>query len=150
MMSALWTARNMGVDDYGVTGGGLGEFLEANVPFSDVASSHAIIPDDDFLADMQRVITEVKKKTGIASTPTEEALRGNNKNERILNTTGTGTGGAKDMYGQIADRSTQEQNHPSAAPQAPGAAKQTSSAMPTGAAAAPSGAYDQVNGPRKK
>jgi hypothetical protein len=54
------------------------------------------------------------------------------------------------MYGQIADRSTQEQNHPSAAPQAPGAAKQTSSAMPTGAAVAPSGAYDQVNGPRKK
>ncbi len=150
MMSALWTARNMGVDDYGVTGGGLGEFLEANVPFSDVSSSHAIIPDDDFLADIQRVVTEVKNKTGGASTPTEEALRGQKKNEKILNTTGDNTGGAKDMYGQVVDRSTQEQNHPSAAPQAPGAAQPNSAALPGGAAAAPKGAYDQVNGPRKK
>jgi hypothetical protein len=149
MMSALWCARNMGTDDYGVTGGGLGEFLEAKVPFSDVTSAHAIIPDDDFLADMQRVITEVKNKTAGASTPTEEALRGNNKNAKIANTTGNGTGGVKDVYGQIADRSTKEQNSPSVAPHAPGAAKPDSGAMPAGAAVAQQGAYDQKNGPRK-
>lgn len=148
MMSALWTARNLGADDYGVTGGGLGEFLEAKVPFSDVTSATAIIPDDDFLADIQRVVKEVERKTGGASTPTEELLRGNNTHARILNTTGDGTGGVKDMYGQIIDRSSQEQNSPSAAPHAPGAIQPDSSATPAGPAVAAGGAYDMSKDPR--
>jgi hypothetical protein len=148
LMSALWCARNMGVDDYGVTGGGVGEFLEANVPFSDVTSATPIIPTDDFLADIQRVITEVKAKLGKEGSPTEEVLRGNGRNTRILNTTGNGTGGVKDMYGQIIDRSTQEQNSPSAAPRAPGAVQETSTAMPGAPAVAARGPFDTTNGPR--
>lgn len=150
MMSALWTARNLSEDDYGVTGGGVGEFLEAKVPFSDVTSAKAIIPDDEFLADIQRVVSEVKNKQGDKSTPTEELVRGNKQNTRILNTTGNGTGGAKDMYGQITNRSTQEQNHPGPAPTAPGAGQPNSSVMPAGPARAPGGAYDMTSGPRAR
>lgn len=148
MMSALWTARNLSKDDYGVTGGGVGEFLEAKVPFSDVTSATAIIPEDDFLADIQRVVSEVQGKEGDKTSPTEELVRGNHRNARILNTTGNGTGGAKDMYGQIIGRSTQEQNHPSAAPNASAAAQPSSGLMPAGPARAPGGAFDMTSGPR--
>jgi len=124
LMSALWTSRNMTQDDYGVTGGGLGEFLEKNIPFGDVTSAKSIIPTDDFLADIKRVTTEVEKKAP-GSTPTEELVRGNKENTKILNTTGTGTGGAKDMYGQITDKTKKEQATPSPAPVAPLAAQPT-------------------------
>ncbi len=138
LMSALWTARNMSEDDYGVTGGGLGEFLEANIPFSDVTSAKAIIPSDDFLADVKRAATEAEKKAP-GSTPTEELLRGNDQNVKVLNTSGDGTGGAKDMYGQIIDRTKQEQQTPSPSPNAPLAPKPTSNAMPTMNATATAG-----------
>lgn len=130
LMSALWTARNMTEDDYGVTGGGLGEFLEANIPFTDVTSATCVIPTDDFLADIQRANTEATKKAP-GSTPTEELLRGNNENVRILNTTGNDTGGAKDMYGGIIERTKQEQTTPSASPAAPLAPQPSSNAQPT-------------------
>lgn len=148
LMSALWTARNIGEDDYGVTGGGVGEFLEAGVTFAEVTSANAVIPDDDFLLDIQRVKSQVANVLGDSSTPTEERLRGNHENTSILNTTGRGTGGALDMYDQVTGRSTEEQNSPSAPPTAPGAARETTSAMPAGPAAAPGGAYDMTNGPR--
>lgn len=145
LMSALWCARNLGVDDYGVTGGGVGEFLEANVPFSDVTSMKIIIPSDDFLADIQRLSTEVANKDS-SSTPTEEMLRANNKNVKILNT--TGPSGVKGMYGQILDRSAEEQNNPGPSPVAPGATQETSAAMPSKAPAAKQGAFDRVEGPK--
>jgi len=152
LMSALWTARNMSEDDYGVTGGGLGEFLEANIPFSDVTSAKAIIPSDDFLADIKRVTTEAEKKAP-GSTPTEELLRGNDENVKILNTAGKeGSGGAKDMYGQIIDRTKQEQATPSPSPNAPLAAQPTSAAMPTMPATATAGTSmgpDAVTSPTK-
>lgn len=147
MMSALWCARNMGADDYGLTGGGQGEFLEAKVPFSDVTSARAVIPDDDFLADIQRVVSEVNAATHGQSTPTEELLRGNTNNARILNTT-VGNSGARDMYSAINNRSTQEQNSSGAAPNAPGAARPTSGAAPAGPAVAGGGAFDMRRGPR--
>ncbi|HSR97661.1 MAG TPA: hypothetical protein VLM79_11455, partial [Kofleriaceae bacterium] len=112
LMSSLWCARNLSEADYGITGGGLGEFLEANVPFADVTKAEAVIPSDDFLADLQRVSSEVKDKLGDQSTPTEELVRGNTTNTRIINTSGNGTGGVKDMYGNVIDRSTQEQQNP--------------------------------------
>jgi hypothetical protein len=76
-MSALWCARNLGADDYGVTGGGIGEFLEAGVTFEEVTSATPVIPDDDFLLDLERVKTQVSNKFGKTSTPTEERARGN-------------------------------------------------------------------------
>jgi hypothetical protein len=145
LMSALWCARNLGADDYGVTGGGVGEFLEANVPFSDVTSMTVIIPSDDFLADIQRVASEVANKDS-SSTPTEEMLRANNKNTKILNT--TGGSGVKGMYGQVLDRSAEEQNNPGPSPIAPGATQETSTAMPGKAPAAKQGAFDRVEGPK--
>lgn len=150
LMSSLWCARNLNESDYGITGGGLGEFLEANVPFADVTSATAVIPSDDFLADIQRVSSEVKGKLGDQSTPTEELVRGNTTNTKVLNTSGTGTGGAKDMYQGVIDRSTQEQQNPSAqSPAAPGAVTPTSSAKPENSPVAPGGAYDTTNGPRR-
>jgi hypothetical protein len=130
LMSALWTARNMTETDYGLTGGGSGEFLEANVMFSEVTSAKAVIPSDDFLADIQRVNTEATKKAP-GSSPTEELLRGNDENVKILNTSAKKPDGAKDAYGEIIDRTKQEQTTPSPAPNAPGAAQPTSTAMPT-------------------
>jgi hypothetical protein len=149
LMSALWCARNLGADDYGITGGGLGEFLEAGVKFSEVTLATAVIPSDDFLNDIKRVTSEVNKKVD-DSTPTEELLRGNHKNTRVLNTAGTtGSGGARDMYGQVIDRSTHEQQSPSPTqPVAPGAVSPTSTASPTAPAVAPKGAYDTTSGPR--
>jgi len=142
LMSPLWCARNMGADDYGVTGGGVGEFLEANVPFTDVTSATAIVPSDDFVADMQRVVTQVKNELGGASTPTEELMRGNNGNTSILNTT-RGQSGVAGMYDQVIGRSAEEQRSPSAAPNAPGAVNETSSAMPGAPAVAPGGVFDR-------
>nr|MBA3463618.1 hypothetical protein [Deltaproteobacteria bacterium] len=138
LMSALWTARNMTETDYGVTGGGLGEFLEKNVMFSEVTSARAIIPTDDFLADVRRVTTEAEGAAP-GSSPTEEIIRGNDQNVQILNTTGVGTGGAGDMYGQVTDRTRQEQATPGPSPVAPGAAQPTSAAMPTMPATATAG-----------
>jgi hypothetical protein len=149
LMSALWCARNLGADDYGVTGGGIGEFLEAGVTFEEVTSATPVIPDDDFLLDLQRVKTQVANKFGKASTPTEERVRGNFGNTSIANTTrGKEGGGVAEMYDQVIGRSTQEQNSPSATPEAPGAAQPTSSLMPSGPAVAAGGAYDMTNGPR--
>jgi hypothetical protein len=150
LMSSLWCARNLSECDYGITGGGLGEFLEANVPFSEVTSATAIIPSDEFLADIQRVNTEVKGKLGDTSTATEELVRGNNQNTRILNTSGNGTGGAKDAFGQVIDRSTQEQKNPSpTSPDAPGAMTPSSTLKPATPSVAENGAYDTTNGPRR-
>lgn len=148
LMSALWCARNLAADDYGITGGGLGEYLEANVPFTDVTSCKIIMPTDDFLADVARVTKEAETKAE-GSSPTEEMLRGQNQNVRIVNTTGNGTGGAKDMYGKIIDRSQQEQNQPSASPTAPLAVQVNSTVMPTKNPAAPRGSMDRADGPRK-
>ncbi len=139
MMSVLWVARNMAEDDYGVTGGGLGEFLEASVLFSEVTSATAIIPTDDFLADIQRVVTQVRNATGGQSSPTEELVRGNGRTTSILNTSTQGT----ELYGSVVDRSTQEQRSPSSAPAAPGATRPTSVATPARPAAARGGAYDR-------
>ncbi|HEY0190596.1 MAG TPA: hypothetical protein VGC42_05695, partial [Kofleriaceae bacterium] len=140
LMSALWCARNMGADDYGVTGGGVGEFLEKNVPFSDVTSAKCVIPTDEFLADIERVATEVKGKT-TDSSPTEEMLRGNKHNTDILKTEKSG---ARAAYNQIIDRSTEEAKSPSPAPKAPGAVVVESTVMPTKTAAARNGTFDRV------
>lgn len=142
LMSALWCSRNLAADDYGVTGGGIGEFLEAGVTFAEVTSATAIIPDDDFLADIQRVASQVKNALGGATTPAEELLRGNRANTSILNTTGVATGGVRDMYGQIIGQSTQEQNSPSAPPVVPDAASPTTSLVPESPSVAPGGVYD--------
>lgn len=144
MMSALWVSRNLGANDYGVTGGGIGEFLEANVLFSEVTSATAVIPSDDFLADLQRVATQVANATGGASTPTEELLRGNRRNTSILNTSPQVTS----TYDQVLGATTAQANSPGASPVAPGAATPTSAARPAGPAAAPGGIYDMRNGPR--
>jgi hypothetical protein len=162
LMSALWTSRNLTVHDYGVTGGGLGEFLEADVTFGHVSTITPVIPTDDFLADIQRVIAEVKGKLGAnvhdpahddTSTPTEELVRGNGGNTKILNTAGNASTAdgptAKAAFGSVIDKSTKEQNKPSATPAAPGATAETSAAAPAKSAAAGSGgAYDRVDGPR--
>ncbi len=144
LMSVLWVSRNMGEDDYGVTGGGLGEFLEKGVTYNEVTSATAVIPSDDFLADIQRVTTQVNNAQP-GSTPMEEVVRGNGSNTSILNTSPE-VGG---MYGNIAQRTQHEAQDPSAAPAAPGAAQPTSAAMPSARSlhavgAAPGGWQTQV------
>lgn len=144
LMSVLWVSRNLGEDDYGVTGGGLGEFLEKGVTYNEVTSATAVIPTDDFLADIQRVTTQVNNAQP-GSTPMEEVVRGNGANTSILNTSPE-VGG---MYGNIAHRTQLEAQSPSAAPVAPGAAQPTSAAMPNARSlhavgAAPGGWQTQV------
>jgi hypothetical protein len=146
LMSSLWCARNLGENDYGVTGGGLGEFLELNVPFSDVTQADIIVPSDDFLAELQRLSTEAAARSA-TSTPTEELLRDPSDRGRLLSTATPDTQGVKDMYGKVLDRSKHEQAHPGRAPVAPGAVKETSSATPGAPAAAPHGAYDPTRSP---
>ncbi len=152
LMSALWTSRNIGAHDYGMTGGGLAEFLEFGITFADVKSASIIVPSDDFLANIQRVITQVAK-LGVDTSPGEELLRGKGgSNVRVLNTVGNNNGGVKDMYNQVIGKSTAEQNGPSPAPNVPGAAtpKAPALAEPTKAGVATDGAYDRINGPRPK
>ena len=128
LMSVLWVSRNLSEDDYGVTGGGLGEFLEKGVTYNEVTSATAVIPSDDFLADIARVTSQVSTAQP-GSTPMEEVARGNGANTSILNTAPE-VGG---MYNDIAARSQREGQDPSAAPVAPGAAQPTSASMPASA-----------------
>jgi hypothetical protein len=113
LMSAMWVSRNQGNQTYGVTGGGAGEFLEANVTYADVTSASAVIPSDDFLSEIKVIadtVREKAKQAGVTdTTPTEEALRGN----------AIGASKTKDMYQGNMDRSTQEANKPSKSPEVP-------------------------------
>ena len=142
LMSALWTARNVGAADYGVTGGGLPEFLEGNLKYTEVSSANAVIPSDDFLTDMQRVTTQVTNALGVdgrnnpLSTPTEERLRGSGHTS-IMNTSPE-VGG---MYGNIIGRSTTEQRSPSGPVMAPGATTPVGTQVPRAPAVAPGGVY---------
>ncbi|PKN55295.1 MAG: hypothetical protein CVU56_22215 [Deltaproteobacteria bacterium HGW-Deltaproteobacteria-14] len=129
LMSALWVARNMSDDDYGLTGGGAGEFLEANVPYRLVTSARAVIPSDRLTAELQTL----SAAAGGGSTPTEEMLRG----------TMTPGGASGATYNRVIGSTVREQNTPGASPTLPGAARSTSSAAPAGPAVAPGGAYDR-------
>ncbi len=131
LMSVLWVSRNIGENDYGVTGGGIGEFLEKGVLFSEVVTAQAIIPNDDFLADIQRVVSQAKAAAP-GSTATEEVARGNGAATSILNTSPE-VGG---MYNNILSTTAGEKQNPSAAPAAPGAVQPTSASTP----ATPAGA----------
>lgn len=124
MCSALWMARNQPGQTYGVTGGGVGEFVEKGVTYGEVISSTAAVPAEDFLRALDRLVQTVKsRKAAEGSTVTEEVLRGN------------GVGGGKSgpmrqvhaMYNQVTERSGQESKRPTAipentAPVGPGAA----------------------------
>ena len=166
LLSALWTSRNVGESDYGLTGGGAAEFLESNVPWSEVSSARAVIPGDDFLADIQRVATQVAnafespaqvqaRRDGSASvtdsafSPTAELARGNRRDTSILNTT-SGRSGVGGMYGDLVSDTTREHNTPGASPSVPGAASPSApaAAAPRGPAAASGGAFDTRGGPR--
>jgi hypothetical protein len=140
LMSALWTARNNANEVYGLTGGGAAEFLERGIMYSDVASSKAVVPSDDFIDEMARIAAEVKAKAGGGASPTEEMLRGKN--------TGNPTGEVKQTMSAVTDRSKQEQNAPGAMPaNATPQAPLPPAAAPT-PAAAPGGVMDQANGPK--
>jgi len=128
LMSVLWVARNMSEDDYGLTGGGAGEFLEANVPYSAVKSARAVIPSDTFQADLQAMVAAA----GPNSTPTEELMRGN---------MGTSSDNMSSLYGGVLGSSANEQMNPGASPTLPGAAQPTSGAAPGGPAAASGGIW---------
>ena len=131
MMSALWTARNQPGEVYGVTGGGQGEFLEANVPYADVTSATAVIPNDDFLSEIQRLAAAVPDDSSVG----EELLRGN----------AVGTNLTTDLYQGVLDRSTEEANNPGNSPVAPGAATPGGggAAAPGSAAVTPGGTFDR-------
>ncbi len=107
MMSALWTARNQPGEVYGVTGGGLGEFLEAGVTYADVSEATAVIPNDNYLDEIQRLSATVPR----GSSTGEELLRGN----------AVGTNLTTGLYQGLIDRTTQEANNPGDSPIAPGA-----------------------------
>lgn len=113
MCSALWMARNQPGQTYGVTGGGVGEFVEKGVTYGEVVSSTAAVPAEDFLRALDRLIQTVKsRKAAKGSTVTEEVLRGN------------AVGGGKSdpmrqvhaMYNQVVQRSTEESQRPTAIP----------------------------------
>ena len=150
LMSVLWVSRNLGEDDYGVTGGGLGEFLEKGVTYNEVTSATAVIPSDDFLADIQRVTTQVNNAQP-GSTPTEELARGNGQGTSILNTAPE----ARGMYNDILSTTAGEHQNPSVPPVAPGAAQPTTTLMPAAgprqtpapAAAAPAAPVAAAPGP---
>ncbi len=132
LMSAVWVARNIGENDYGLTGGGAGEFLEANVPYANVTNFRAVIPSDAFQAALQALIAAAPKN----STVTEEALR---------NPGAPMTGDMSTLYGAVIDSTAAEQKTPGAAPVVPGAATPTPrlGAQATGPAVASGGAYDR-------
>ncbi|MBM4343045.1 MAG: hypothetical protein FJ100_06675 [Deltaproteobacteria bacterium] len=125
LMSVLWVSRNVGENDYGVTDGGIGEFLEKGVTYNEVVSAQAVIPSDDFLADIQRVASQVNNAVP-GSSPTEELARGNNADTSILHTAPE----ARGMYNDILSTTANERQNPSPAPTVPGAARETSAAMP--------------------
>ncbi|TVQ93649.1 MAG: hypothetical protein EA397_03910, partial [Deltaproteobacteria bacterium] len=137
LMSVLWTARNLSSEDYGLTGGGAGEFLEGGVTFADVTTAHAVVPSDSFLADIQRVASQVTGSVGDSS-PVEERVRGNGRDTSILNTSPE----VSAMYGQVIDRTVQEQNIPSPAATAPHAVQEETMLAPSDPAVAPGGAFD--------
>jgi hypothetical protein len=153
LLSALWTSRNMTEDDYGLTGGGAAEFLESNVTWAEVTSAHAVVPNDDFLADIARVASQVSNalEPGVTDpskrqmSPVAELARGNTANTSILNTSPQVRG----MYQDLMADTTSEMNAPGAAPVVPSATRQTApGAVPAGPSAAAGGAYDRVGGPR--
>ena len=117
------------------------------VPWSEADSITAVIPNDDFLADIQRVMTQTKNEVGEpnagagkASTPTEELMRGNTDATSILNTGPE----AKGSYGTVIGQSKKEAATPSAGPTLPGASQSAPPAGPTTAAAAPGGSLEQT------
>ncbi len=173
LLSALWTSRNIGEDDYGLTGGGAAEFLESNVPWSEVTSARAQIPSDQFVADIQRVATQVRnafdtpeqqRRRGINDaavaaggrgtefvpewTPTAERIRGNTQDTSILNTT-VGRSGARGMYDDIVSDTTRQHNATGAGPTIGGAASPNApgGASQNSPAAAGGGAFDTTVGP---
>jgi hypothetical protein len=139
MMSSLWVARNQPGEVYGVTGGGIGEFLEKGITYAEVTSATAVVPNDDFLADIQRVASQVKN-AGLKSTATEEMVRGNGGNVSIMNT----SPGVSQMYRDIVGTTRNEAQNPGARPDAPGSQRPVPGAgtRPGTPAAAPGGAYD--------
>lgn len=130
LMSSVWVARNLSDSDYGLTGGGAAEFLEANVPYRFVTSARAVIPSDTLKVELQRLIDAAPAN----STPTEEALRGS---------TAAAGGSAEGLYDSVIDSTVNEQNTPGANPTVAGAASPNTSASPSGPAVAPGGAYDR-------
>jgi len=130
MMSALWVSRNQPAESYGVTGGGAGEFLEAAVPYADVANATAVIPNDDYLGEIQRLSATVPNNSSVG----EELLRGN----------AVGTNLTTGAYQGIIDRSTQEANTPGDSPIAPGATNEGvgGPATPGHEASVPGGTFD--------
>ena len=72
MMSALWMSRNQPAQTYGVTGGGAREFLEKGITFGMVEKATAVIPSENWVAEL----TELSKSVGKDSSAGEEALRG--------------------------------------------------------------------------
>ncbi|MBI5607361.1 MAG: hypothetical protein HY902_00610, partial [Deltaproteobacteria bacterium] len=148
LLSAVWTARNMSEDDYGLTGGGAAEFLESNVTWAEVTNAHAVVPNDDFLADIARVASQVSNalEPGVATnrremSPVAELARGNTQNTSILNTSPAVRG----MYQDLMADTTLEMNRPGAAPVVPSARQPNANpgAVPTAPAVAPGGAYDR-------
>jgi len=134
LMSSLWVARNMSENDYGLTGGGAGEFLEGKVTFANVTKARSVITTDDFQADLQALIAATPRNT----TVTEEQLRGTGPAPR---------GDMASLYGTVVGATVKEQNTPGATPTIAGAPRERSTAAPSGKAVAPGGAYDRPTGP---
>lgn len=103
MASSLWVARNQPGQTYGVTGGGVGEFLEKDVKYSDVTASTVSIRSDDFVEEIQRLVAIAKP---LNSTVMEETLRGN----------AMGTSESTHLQQRITDRTTREAHTPSDTP----------------------------------
>jgi len=163
LLSAVWTSRNVAADDYGLTGGGAAEFLEANIPWAQVTSARAVIPSDQFCADIQRVATQVRNATDtplIESrraagtgfvpdyTPTAERARGNNRTTSILNTT-VGRSNARGLYDDMLHDTQGQHNATGAGPTVPRA---PASGAPPGATqntppAAAGGPWNPSSGP---
>jgi hypothetical protein len=60
MQSAHWVSRPQGEDTFGVTGGGLKEFIADNVKASGIVSAKAMIPSDDMKQQIQAAIQRAR------------------------------------------------------------------------------------------
>lgn len=124
MQSALWVSRAGKAQTFGVTGGGVREYLAKDVKYSSVVSATVQGLSESFEAELaalgamfkHKLVTKpdgstekVKAGPGDRTTATEEMLRGNE-----LKPAGeTLSGAAKSAYGSVGSAVKREQNTPS-------------------------------------
>lgn len=104
MQSSLWVPRPG--DTFGVTGGGLREFLADNIKGSAVQTANARVPSSGLAAEIKKYDDDTKSATGSASA-TEASLRG----EKGVRSGGKGKG----ITDSVVATTQHEREHPSPA-----------------------------------